>query len=154
MEIKKGDYIYTSWEKRYPVEVMGFSYNDTFHEDKIVVRAFDSDVNCYAWAVGSGPKISEDHSHLYWASGNYFIQETGDSKVPDGIHMDKRKSISVDGWLPKSYKEADMCLNDFQQAAKILQTQLKEHNCSDVRIKKFMTDTIKGVLAETKSMHH
>ena len=51
MEIKKGDFIQTSWEKRYPVEVMCFSYNDTFHEDKIVVRAFDSDANCYEWAV-------------------------------------------------------------------------------------------------------
>lgn len=143
MEIKKGDFIQTSWEKRYPVEVMGFSYNDTFHEDKIVVRAFDSDVNCYEWAVGSGPQISDDHSHLSWASGNYFIQESGETKVPDGIHMDKRKSIAVDGWLPKSYKEADMCLDDFKQAAKVLQAQLKSHNCSDARIKKLMTDVIK-----------
>lgn len=99
MEIKKGDFIPTNWTGE-PTEVMGFQHADLGHNivDAIVFRSYDEKCKTYVWAVGTYPYINEKRNELVWERGDYYYTDSPD-KLPEGLRMDRRDRIAVEGDL-------------------------------------------------------
>lgn len=99
MEIKRGDFIPTNWTGE-PTEVMGFQHADLGHNivDAIVFRSYDEKCKTYVWAVGTYPYINEKRNKLVWERGDYYYTDSPD-KLPEGLRMDRRDRIAVEGDL-------------------------------------------------------
>ena len=117
MEIRKGERLPMNWggdPMDIESEVIGFGYNTRTCEDIIICRAYDKAVDRYCYAKGTLPQISYDHTKLYWAEGEYAVNDIGDKSIPEGFEPDRRESISVPGEL---VRQENKVINAAEQKA-------------------------------------
>ena len=108
MEIRKGERLPMNWggdSMDIESEVIGFGYNTRTCEDIIICRAYDKAVDRYCYAKGTLPQISYDHTKLYWAEGEYAVNDIGDKSIPEGFEPDRRESIYVPGELERQNRK-------------------------------------------------